>query len=509
MQRIVECIANFSEGRKAETVEALATALRSVPDVVLLDREMDADHHRSVLTFAGSPDAVAEAAFRVTQAATQRIDLRGHQGGHPRVGATDVVPFVPIRGVTMEECVAIARAVGERIGRELGIPIFLYQRAATQPVREHLENIRKGGLEGLGQRMASDPAWRPDFGPAGLHATAGATIVGARVPLIAYNVDLESRDLAAAKAIAKTVRFSSGGLPHVKALGLELASRGCVQVSMNLTNVDETPIHVAYDAVRREAEARGIRVARSEIVGLVPRSALLQSAEFFLRLEGFDRGQVLEDRLEAVLSQEPAVEAAALGASLTSFLNAVSAGTPTPGGGTVAAGAGAMAAGLGMMACHIAIQKNQKRPGPESTRLAKDLATTRDRLHQQRDRFAQLMQADAEAYSAVLAAYRRPKDAPDRVVAIAEALRQATDVPLETATLGVEVCSTLKGLLGQVTPSVGTDLQIGIIMAVGAVEGGLLNAMVNLKDMTNQDVTKNYGERIGGLKRSLEELKGL
>ncbi len=342
MERLVECVPNFSEGRNRETVSALVETVRGVAGVVLLDEEMDADHHRAVLTFAGPPEAVAEAAFRATRVAAERIDLRRHQGGHPRVGATDVVPFVPIRGVTMDDCVALARRVGERIGRELGIPVFLYERAATHPERVGLEVIRKGGLEGLARRLAEEPAWAPDFGPRLLHPTAGATVVGARPPLIAYNVNLATTDLAVANAIAKTVRFSSGGLPAVKAIGVELASRRQVQVSMNLTDYEVTPIHVAFEAVTREAERRGLRIAGSEIIGLVPQRALIRVAEQALRLEGFDPSQVLEVRLEQALARQARAEAAEtgsrpglppldLGSSLSPFLAALSAGTPTPG----------------------------------------------------------------------------------------------------------------------------------------------------------------------------------
>ncbi|HJU04624.1 MAG TPA: glutamate formimidoyltransferase, partial [Nitrospiraceae bacterium] len=304
METLIECVPNFSEGRNPETIRALVAAIRAIPDVFLIDEEMDQDHHRSVLTFVGAPDAVAEAAFQVTRVATDLIDLRGHQGGHPRVGATDVVPFVPIRGTSMEDCVELARKVGERIGRELQISVFLYERAAPHPDRSKLEVIRKGGLEGLAGRMEIETSWAPDFGPPRLHPTAGAIVVGARPPLIAYNVNLQSDDLTVAKAIAKTIRFSSGGLPSLKAIGVELASRHLVQVSMNLTNFEETPIHVAFEAVSREAASRGITVAGSEIIGLVPERALMQVAEHSLKLEHFDPTQVLETRLELVLARE-------------------------------------------------------------------------------------------------------------------------------------------------------------------------------------------------------------
>lgn len=296
--RIVECVPNFSEGRNAATVHALTEAVRAVPGVVLLDQTMDPDHHRAVLTFAGAPEAVAEAAFHAAKTAAARIDLRTHQGEHPRVGATDVVPFVPIRGVTMRDCVELARTVGRRIGEELKIPVFLYEQAATHLAHTSLSDVRHGGLPGLAARMADDPAWTPDFGPRRLHPTAGATAVGARRILVAFNVNLDTNDLGIAQAIAKTVRQSSGGLAHVNAIGVPLASRGHVQVAMNLVNIDDTPVHVAFEAVRREAQQRGVQVTGSELIGLVPRQALLQAEAHGLRLESLDPSKVLETRLE-------------------------------------------------------------------------------------------------------------------------------------------------------------------------------------------------------------------
>jgi glutamate formiminotransferase/glutamate formiminotransferase/formiminotetrahydrofolate cyclodeaminase len=295
---LVECVPNFSEGRNAETIRALIDAVQAVPRVALLDHTMDTDHHRAVLTFAGAPGAVAEAAFRAAKKATTLIDLRRHEGGHPRVGATDVVPFVPLRGVTMEDCAAVARRVGERIGRELGIPVFLYEQAAAEPGRARLETIRRGGLESLAHRMETDPGWAPDFGPRRLHPTAGATVVGARRILVAFNVNLETRDLDLARAIAKTVRQSNGGLPHVKAIGVPLAGRGLVQVAMNLVNIEETPVHAAFEAVRREAEKRGVQVAGSELIGLVPRQAVLQAEARGVSIQALDPSKILETKLE-------------------------------------------------------------------------------------------------------------------------------------------------------------------------------------------------------------------
>jgi len=301
MDRLVECVPNFSDGRKADTIDALAAAIRAVPGVALLDRQSDRDHHRSVLTFMGSPEAVAEAAFCAAEQALHDIDLTTHHGEHPRVGATDVIPFVPISGVTMDDCVYVARTVGHRLAEELHIPVFLYGYAAKVPFRAHVEDIRRGGLSELAERMRTDPDWAPDFGDAKLHRTAGATIVGARRFLIAYNVNLASTDLDLAKAIALTVRASNGGLPSVKAVGIALKSRGCVQVSMNLTNYEETPLHVAFEAVQAEAAKRGVSIRSSEVIGLLPEAASAPLAAHNLMLENFSMSQVLEARIAQAL----------------------------------------------------------------------------------------------------------------------------------------------------------------------------------------------------------------
>lgn len=297
--KVLESVPNFSEGRRPEVVEQIVGAARSVPGVRVLDLHSDQDHNRSVLTVAGDSSAVQEAVFRAAAAAEKFIDLTHHTGEHPRVGATDVVPFIPIGDSTMDDAVAAARAVGARIANELGIPVYFYEEAATRPDRRNLENIRRKGFEELRDAIAADSERAPDLGPREVHPTAGATVVGARGPLIAYNVYLTTTDLKIARAIAKRVRHSSGGLRFVKALGLDIPARGQVQVSMNLTNVEKSAIHTVFNMVRDEAEAFGVGVAESEIVGLVPMDALLDSARYFLRLHGFQRDQVLESRLMA------------------------------------------------------------------------------------------------------------------------------------------------------------------------------------------------------------------
>jgi glutamate formiminotransferase len=296
--RLVECVPNFSEGRKTETVERLAQAISSMPTACVLDTHIDPDHNRSVITFVATPEMVVAAAFGAVKLAAELIDMRQHQGVHPRLGATDVLPFIPIGGVTMDDCVALAHSAGERIARELSIPVFFYERAALKPDRVNLEDVRRGALELLREQIAVNPERTPDLGPLMVHESAGAIAVGARPFLIAFNVNLKSRDVSVAKAIAHSVIARHGGLPFVKALGFELSTRGLVQVSMNLVNYEATGMAQAYDAVRDEAARLGVEVFSTEIVGLVPKKALDTDAEYFKKLENLTADKILETRLQ-------------------------------------------------------------------------------------------------------------------------------------------------------------------------------------------------------------------
>jgi len=295
---IIECIPNISEGRQTELINDIAAALRSVSGLRLLDLQSDGAHHRSVITFAGDPAAVGAGVLVLYEKALGAIDLRQHKGEHPRLGAVDVCPFVPIEGVTMADCVALAKEVGAEVAERFQLPVYLYEEAAANPARRNLEDIRRGEFEGLAAKMSA-PEWTPDFGPASPHPSAGATVIGARMPLIAYNINLATDRIDVAKKIAAAIRMSSGGLRYVKAMGIPLEDRGIVQVSMNLTNYEKTPIFRVFEVVKREAARCGVAVLESEIVGLVPSAALMQTAAFYLQLEGFDAGQVLENKLRA------------------------------------------------------------------------------------------------------------------------------------------------------------------------------------------------------------------
>ena len=293
---IIECIPNVSEGRRPEVVEAIAAAIRAVPGVRLLDHSSDASHNRSVFTMAGDAEPITAAVLAIYDRAVAAIDLRTHKGEHPRLGAVDVVPFVPIEGVTMDACVALAKDVSAEVALRFAVPVYLYEEASANPARRNLEDIRRGEFEGLAAKMAS-PGWAPDFGPATPHASAGASVIGARMPLIAYNINLNTDRLDVAKKIAAAIRHSSGGFRYVKAAGFKLEDRGIVQVSMNLTNYEKTPIFRVFEAVKREAERYGVSILESEIVGLVPSAALHATAEYYLQIAGFNSNQVLENKL--------------------------------------------------------------------------------------------------------------------------------------------------------------------------------------------------------------------
>ena len=295
---VIECVPNISEGRRADVIESIAASLRAVAGLRVLDVQSDATHNRSVFTLAGDAAAMRAGIPKLFEGALKAIDLRIHKGEHPRLGAVDVVPFIPIEGVTMKECVELATSIAADVARQFSLPIYLYEEASSNPARKNLEDIRRGEFEGLAAKM-HQPGWAPDYGPSSPHPTAGASVVGARMPLIAYNINLATDRLDVAKKIASAVRMSSGGLRFVKAMGIPLQDRGIVQVSMNLTNYEKTPIFRVFEMVKREAERYGVRILESEIVGLVPAAALLQSAEFYLQIEGFSSGQVLENKLRS------------------------------------------------------------------------------------------------------------------------------------------------------------------------------------------------------------------
>jgi len=475
MSTLVECVPNFSEGRDKSKVDSIVEAMK-LPGVYLLDREMDADHNRCVITLVGEREPIQEAAVRGVGKAAELIDLTQHQGAHPRMGAADVVPFIPIEGVTIEDCVAMARRVGEEIWKRFEIPVYLYEAAATSPERQNLENVRRGQFEGIRAEIATNPARKPDFGEARVHPTAGTTAVGARKFLIAYNVFLNTPDVDIAKKIAKAVRFSTGGLRFVKGAGFLV--RGQAQVSMNLTDFEQTPVHRVFEMVKREAARYGVQPMSSEIVGLIPKKALESAAEWFLQVENFDSSLILENRLAAVMGGEMAIGGLRAGAE--PFIEQLAAPTATPGGGSASAAAGAMAAGLGAMVAGLS--RGKKAYVQHERELSEAIA----RLSQLREELQAAIDADAESYNAVMKAYKQAKESPNGDSMIVTALQQATAVPLSVAQRAREVADIVERLKPITSPNMKSDLVTATALARAAIEGALSNVEVNVESMTDQ-----------------------
>jgi glutamate formiminotransferase/formiminotetrahydrofolate cyclodeaminase len=490
MSSLVECVPNFSEGRRKEVVDAIVEAMK-VSGVYLLDREMDADHNRSVITLVGDAESVAEAAIRGVGKAAELIDLNQHQGAHPRMGAADVVPFIPIEGVGIEDCVALARRVGEQIYQRFKIPVYLYESAATHPDRQNLENIRRGQFEGLRDEVVTNPARRPDFGEPRLHPTAGATVVGARKALIAYNVFLNTKDVEVAKRIAKAIRFSSGGLRYVKAAGFEV--RELAQVSMNLTDFEQTPIARVFEFVKREAARYGVLPQSSEIVGLIPKKALEQAAEWFLQIENFDSSLILENRLAAVMGGKMAV--GGLRAGVEPFVEQLAAPTATPGGGSASAAAAAMAAALGSMVAGMS--RGKKAYVQYEDQLTRALA----RLALLREELKVAVDADADSYQQVLAAHKQAKAAGDGQAQIDSAMKNATSVPLETAERAREVAEIVASLGPITNPNMASDLTVAGHLAEAAVRGALANVEINLSSLKDAGFAASVRSRMAGIQR--------
>ena len=489
MSTIVECVPNFSEGRDKAKVDAIIDAMK-IDGVYLLDREMDADHNRCVITLVGERAAVQEAAIRGVGKAAELIDLNVHQGAHPRMGAADVVPFIPIEGVTIEDCVAMARHVGAEIWKRHQIPVYLYEAAATTPERQNLENIRRGQFEGIRAEIATNPARKPDFGDPKVHPTAGATVVGARKFLIAYNVFLSTPDVQIAKNIAKVVRFSSGGLRFVKGAGFLV--RGMAQVSMNLTDFEQTPVHRAFEMVKREAERYGVAPVSSEIVGLIPKKALEAAAEWFLQVENFDSSLILENRLAAVMSGKMAV--GGLRAGVEPFVEQLAAPTATPGGGSAAAASGAMAAGLAAMVASMSRGKKAY------VQYERELSEAIARLSQLREDLKSAIDADAESFNTVMKAYKQAKEAAEGDRIIDAALKQATSVPLGVAERAGEVAGIAEKLRPITNPNMKSDLTTAIALAHAAIEGALANVEINVESIKDAAFVSEIKRKVSAVK---------
>ncbi len=473
--KLIECVPNFSEGRRQDVIRAIADAIKSTPAVTLLDLESNPDHNRSVISFVGEPGPVKQAALAAAAKAIELIDLNKHKGEHPRMGAVDVVPFVPLSGATMEDCVSLARDFGRELGAGYRVPVFLYEEAATVPERRNLADVRAGEFEGLKDRIGKDPSKKPDFGPEMIHPTAGATAVGAREVLIAYNVDLGTSDLGIAKRIAHELRSKDGGLAYVKALGFELKQRRIVQVSMNMTDYHKSQLFKAYELVKLFAERYGVPVVGSEIVGLTPMDALVDSAEFYLRLENFNRDQILERRLFAPSPSS------LTDMSLGTFSEEVASKKATPGGGSVSAYMGVLAAGLLSMVSRITLGK--KEPPKAADRLQAALKTGEEL----RAKFLKLVVDDAESFNAVMNAFKIPKEQQEtRRKAIQEATMKAAEVRAANAL---------------------SDVSTSIAAARAAGEGAASNVLINLEMLDDKHYVEKTAKRVAELKNEASILE--
>ena len=480
MTILIECIPNFSEARRSEVIDQIVAAIQSVSDVKLLDRSSDLDHNRTVLTLAGSPAGVEEAAFRAIKTAAELIDLDNHTGEHPRIGATDVCPFVPLSGASMDDCIAIAKRLGERVGKELSIPVYLYEAAATRPERANLENIRKGQYEGLKTEIESNAERKPDYGPSQL-PKAGATVIGAREPLIAFNVYLTTNDVSIAKKIAKAVRQSSGGFRYLKGLGLLVDGRA--QVSMNLTDFHETPIARVVEFIRREAQRYGVGIHHSELVGLIPQEALVDAAVWYTQLDQFDKEQILESRLFS----SPTAGTSPLGGSTpsqpesASFIEQLAAPTPTPGGGSAGAYAGAMGAALVAMVAGVTIGKKKYAAAEAEMQAIRVVAENL------RKELTQAADDDASSFEVLMATFKMPKETEEQKVARGAAIIKATlnaaNVPLHVAEESVKVMELALKCAKSANVNAISDAVSGFAMSRAALTAAGYNVRTNIKSL--------------------------
>jgi glutamate formiminotransferase / formiminotetrahydrofolate cyclodeaminase len=459
-----------------------------------------------VITLAGDPEAVAEAVLLGVGKAMELIDLTCHTGAHPRVGATAVVPFIPVHGVRLDDCAALARRVGKEIWSRYRIPVFFYEAAATRPDRVNLENIRRGQFEGLRDELKRNHERQPDVGEPKLHPTAGVTVVGARKFLIAYNVNLNTPDVGIANKIAKAIRFSSGGLRYVKSMGVQLKARNLAQVSINLTDFEQTPMHRVYEMVKREAARYGVIPVGSEIVGLIPKKAIEIAADYFLQVENFSPEQIFENRLETVLTGEPvglASKDGKLAGLARPFLDAVASPTATPGGGSVSALAGALAASLGQMVAGLSRKK--KSQVSHVDRLSDAL----EAMRKVAEELAEAIDRDAAAYDAVMAAFKMPQgnagEMHARNAAIQEATRGAAEVPLQVADRTVALFERLGQLASIGAASMKSDLEVARLMAAAGAKGALANVEINLDGITDAGYVTSMRERISALRERLGE----
>lgn len=505
MAKLVECVPNFSEGRRPEVVDAICAAITSIDGVVLLDKEMDKDHNRAVVTFVCHPSKAVDAAFEGYKKAAELIDMRTHKGEHPRMGACDVCPFIPISDMEIDEAVELAHKLGKRVGEELQIPVYLYEDARTRPGRKNLAKVRQGEYEGMRDSIETDPNREPDYGPAKMNLQAGATAIGVRFPLVAFNVYLGTNNKTVADNIADAVRSLKGGYRFVKALGFDIKERNQVQISMNLVNYTKTPIFRVFETIKSEAARYGVPVTSSEIVGLVPNDAILSVADFYLRFENFSKDQILEEKLKAAGGGTSAAEVE------ESFFDKVASAAPAPGGGSVAAAAGVLSAALAAMVCRLTVGKKAY------AEVKEELSEVRDQADALREELEELIVKDEEAFGAVMAAFKLPKGTDEeqakRDEAVEAANKHAAEVPLTVMQKALKVLKLAKTVAGKGNQNSITDAGVAGLMGMSAIEGAGYNVRINLTGLKDQDFACKLKEQAEAVTREgkaiADEIRGL
>jgi len=497
MAKLVECVPNFSEGRSPETIDAICNAITSVDGVVLLDKEMDHDHNRAVVTFVCHPKVAVEAAFAGYEKAAELIDMTTHKGEHPRMGACDVCPFIPLSDMSIEETLELANRLGRKVGEKLQIPVYLYEDAASTPKRRNLAKVRSGEYEGLRDTIETDPARKPDYGPAKMNLKAGATAIGVRFPLVAFNVYLTTNKKWIADKIADAVRGLRGGYRYVKALGFEIKERDQVQISMNLVNYTKTPIFRVFETIKSEAARYGVEVASSEIVGLVPNDAILDVADFYLRLENFSKAQILEEKLRSVGGDVSAT----IGET---FYDEVASSLPAPGGGSVAASAGALAAALSAMVCRLTVGKKQY------AGVKDELSEVRDKADILRAELTQLIETDKEAFNKVMEAVKLPQSSVEeskiRDEAVEKATKEAALVPLSVMRKSLEVLMLTRTVAEKGNENSISDAGVAALMGIAAVNGADYNVRINLSSLRDEDFVAKTKEEAAAIRKEAEEV---
>ena len=481
MPKLVECVPNFSEGRRPEVIDAICAAITAEDGVVLLDREMDPDHNRAVVTFVCHPGQAVEAAFRGYRKAAELIDMTSHKGEHPLMGACDVCPFIPISEVTIEDTIELAHQLGRKVGEDLKIPVYLYEDARTSPNRRNLAKVRTGQYEGMIKAIEEDPSRKPDYGPARMNLKAGATAIGVRFPLVAFNVYLGTNKKWIADRVADAVRSLKGGYRYVKALGFEIKERDQVQISMNLVNYTKTPIFRVFETIKSEAARYGVNVTSSEVIGLLPNDAILDVVDFYLRLENFSKEQVLEQKLQAA--------GGAVAATADSLYDEVASSAPAPGGGSVAASAGALGAALAAMVCRLTVNKKQY------AGVKDELTDVRDRAETFRRELTELIETDKEAFNKVMESFKLP-DGAQKDAAVEQANKEAASVPLTVMQKSLEVLKLVwivaeKGNVNSIT-----DAGVAGLMAMSAVDGAGYNVRINLGSITDVEFVSSLKKQV-------------